>query len=125
VGFVLYAIMFAAAGALAGRPEDAQNLSAPMSLLAVAGFMASIFALDDPESTLAVVGSLVPFTAPFMVPVRASLGAIPVWEYGLSIVITLGSIAALTMIGGRIYAGGLLRFGSRTKISDAWSSGRD
>ena len=125
LGFVLYAIMFAAAGALAGRPEDAQNLSAPMSLLAVAGFMASIFALDDPESTLAVLGSLVPFTAPFMVPVRASLGAIPVWEYALSIVITLGSIAALTMIGGRIYAGGLLRFGSRTKLSDAWSSGRD
>lgn len=125
LGFVLYAIMFAAAGALAGRPEDAQSLSAPLSLTAVAGFMVSIFSLTDPESTLAVIGTLVPFTAPFMVPVRASLGAITVWEYGLSVAITLATIGVLTMLAGRIYAGGLLHFGSRTKLTDAWSASRD
>ena len=82
LGFVLYAIMFAAAGALAGRLEDAQSLTAPLSLLAV-------------------VGSLMPSTAPFMVPVRASLGELAVSEYGLSVVITIATIAVLTMVAGR------------------------
>jgi hypothetical protein len=45
--------------------------------------------------------------------------------YALSLVITLGSIVALVNIAGRIYAGGLLRFGGRVKLKDAWRSASD
>lgn len=122
IGFLIYSVLFGAAGSLVSRAEDATAIAMPMSLVSVAGFFMSIVALDDPDGTVAVVGTLIPITAPFVVPVRAALDAIPVWQYGLAVVLCLATIATFTYIGGRIYAGGLLRYGQRVKLTDAWSS---
>jgi ABC-2 type transport system permease protein len=122
LGFLLYAVMFAAAGSLVSRMEDAQNVAFPMSLTAVAGFFVSIAALNDPDGAAAVIGTFIPLTAPFVVPVRAALDAIPLWQYLLSIVIVVATIAMLTLVAGRIYAGALLRYGGRTKLREAWRS---
>lgn len=122
LGFLLYAVMFGAAGSLVSRMEDAQNVAFPMSLTAVAGFFVSIAALNDPDGAAAVIGTFIPLTAPFVVPVRAALDAIPLWQYLLSIVMVLATIAGLTLVAGRIYAGALLRYGGRTKLREAWRS---
>jgi ABC-2 type transport system permease protein len=122
LGFLIFAVLFGASGALVSRSEDAQTIALPMSFAAVIGFFVSISALNSPESPVAVVSSLVPLTAPFVVPVRAALDAIPLWQHGLAVVICIASIIALTYVGGRIYAGGLLRFGSRVGYREAWRS---
>jgi ABC-2 type transport system permease protein len=122
LGFLLFAVLYGAAGSLASRTEDAQNVAFPMSMIAVAGFFVSITALTDPDGTAAVIGTFIPFTAPFVVPVRAALEAIPAWQYLASVVITLATIVGLVFVAGRIYAGGLLRFGTRVKLRDAWRS---
>jgi ABC-2 type transport system permease protein len=122
LGFLLFAVMYGAAGSLVSRMEDAQNVAFPMSMIAVAGFFVSIAALSDPDGTAAVVGTFIPFTAPFVVPVRAALGAIPAWQYIAAVVLTVATIVGLVLVAGRIYAGGLLRFGSRVKLRDAWRS---
>ncbi|HSJ85291.1 MAG TPA: ABC transporter permease [Acidimicrobiia bacterium] len=122
LGFLLFAVMYGAAGSLVSRMEDAQNVAFPMSMIAVAGFFVSIAALSDPDGPAAVIGTLIPLTAPFVVPVRAALGSIPTWQYVLAVVLTLGAIVGLVFVAGRIYAGGLLRFGTRVKLRDAWRS---
>ena len=123
VGFLIFAFMFGAAGSLVSRPEDAQNMAFPMSMAAVAGFFLSIIALDDPEGVAAIVGTFIPLTAPFVVPVRASLDAIPLWQYSLSAALAVAGAVALMFIGGRIYAGGVLRYGTRERWRDAWKGG--
>lgn len=123
IGFLVFAVMFGAAGSLASRMEDAQNVAFPMSMVAVIGFFISIAALDAPNGTAAMVGTFVPITAPFVVPVRVSLNAIPVWQFLVSLGVTLGSIVGLVVVGGRIYAGGLLRFGRRIGWREAWRGG--
>jgi ABC-2 type transport system permease protein len=115
-------MMYGAAGSLASRTEDAQNVAFPMSMIAVAGFFVSIGALSDPDGTAAVIGTFIPFTAPFVVPVRAALDAIPAWQYIASVVIVIATTVGLVLVAGRIYAGGLLRFGTRVKLRDAWRS---
>jgi len=122
LGFLLYAVIFGAAGSLASRMEDAQTAAMPVTVLAVVGFFVSISSLDNPDGLLATVGTFVPLTAPFVVPVRVALDAIAPWEYVLAVLITLASIVALLFIAGRIYAGGLLQFGGKIKIRDAWRS---
>jgi ABC-2 type transport system permease protein len=94
----------------------------PMSMAAVIGFFISIATLSDPTGTVALIGTFVPITAPFVVPVRVALDAIPVWQYVLSLVISVVAIVILTRIAGRIYAGGLLRYGGRVKVREAWRS---
>jgi ABC-2 type transport system permease protein len=122
LGFLLYAVLFGAAGSLVSRMEDAQNVAFPMSLIAVAGFLVAISTLSDPDGAIAIIGTFIPLTAPFVVPVRVALGAIPAWQYLASVLLTVASIIGLVFVAGRIYAGGLLRYGGRVKVREAWRS---
>lgn len=123
LGFLLYATLFGSAGSLVSRIEEAQSAAMPLTLFSVGGFFAGFAVLADPEGAVAIVTTLVPFTAPFVVPIRVSLNAIPAWQYGLSLVITVVSIYIAVRVAGRIYSGGLLRFGTaRTKLREAWRS---
>lgn len=125
IGFLLFAVLFGAAGSLVSRTEDAQTIAMPMSLTAVVGFFVSLSALNDPEGTIAVVATFFPLTAPFVVPVRAALQSIPAWQYLLAVVIASLALVLLTGIAGRIYSGGVLRFGSRVGWREAWRSAGD
>jgi ABC-2 type transport system permease protein len=122
LGFLLYAVMFGAAGSLVGRVEDAQSAALPMTMFSVIGFFAGFAVLNDPDGVVAVVSTFVPFTAPFTIPIRVSLQAISLWEYGLAVVIIVVTIYLAVRVAGRIYAGGILKSGSRTKIREAWRS---
>ena len=124
LGFSVYSVSYAAAGSLASRPEDAQSAAFPMTMVAVAGFFVSINSLDDPTSMLARVTSFIPFTAPFVVPIRQSLDGIGPVEHIASVIVTILSIVLLVRLSARIYAGGLLRFGRRVKLREAWKSAR-
>lgn len=120
LGFLTYAVLFGAAGSLVSRTEDAQSVAFPMSMLAVAGFFLGFAALENPEGTAAMAGTLIPLTAPFVVPIRVALDAIPVWQFALSVAISVFSILILIRIAGRIYSGALLRFSGRTRFREAW-----
>lgn len=122
IGFLMFAVLFGAAGSLVSRMEDAQTIAMPMTFTAVAGFFISIMTLDNPSGALAVFGTYFPLTAPFVVPVRAALQALSPLEYILAVVIALVAIALLTRVAGRIYEGALLRFGSRVGWREAWRS---
>ena len=43
LGFLLYAVLFAAAGSLVSRMEDVNNVVAPMSLLGTLGYLVAIY----------------------------------------------------------------------------------
>lgn len=122
LGFVLYATLFGAAGALVSRMEDAQSAAAPLSILAVVGYFLSFQALNDPDGVVAIVGTFIPFTAPYVAPIRLALRTIAPWEMILAVVITMATIAVMVRLAGRVYAGGLLRFGSRVKWREAFRS---
>lgn len=122
IGFLIFAVLFGAAGSLVSRTEDANTIAMPMSMTAVVGFFVSITALNDPDGIVATVFTFIPLTAPFVVPVRTALQAIPLWQYLTAVVISLVALAVFTVIAGRIYSGGLLRYGGRVRLREAWRS---
>ena len=122
LGYSFFAVMFGAAGALVSRAEDAQSVVAPISLVAVAGFFIAIQAVNSPTSTLSVVTTFIPPTAPFVAPVRFAFQAIPLWQMAVSVALMALTIAVITRLAGRVYLGGLLRFGSRVKVREAFRS---
>ena len=125
LGFAIYAIMFAAVGALVSRTEDASAASTPVTIAAVASFMVTIQALNDPSGVIATIATFVPFTAPYVVPVRYSLDAIAWWEVVAAALVTIVSAGLLIWAAGRIYRGALLSYGTRAKVRDAWSTAGD
>ena len=119
-GFFLYASIYAALGSLATSGQDAQNMQfAAMVPLMVAFFMA-FGVMNDPESRLAVVSSLIPFTSLIVVPLRAILGAIP-WTQSLLAAVLLALTCWGTLwVAGRVYRVTVLATGQRPSFRQLW-----
>jgi ABC-2 type transport system permease protein len=120
LGFAFYAAMFAVAGALVSRMEELQNAIVPINLLVFVSFLISVGALQDPDSTVAKVASLLPFSSALAMPVRMVLGSATTREVVASLAIVIGSTALLIPLAGRVYAGAVLRTGAKVKLRDAW-----
>lgn len=122
LGYSIFSVLFGTAGALVSRMEDAQTAAFPISILAILGFFAAFLVLEDPEGVAATLLTFLPVTAPFVVPIRVAFEAIPLWEYAASVAVASVAIVGLVRFAGRVYAGGLLHFGARLKLRQAYRS---
>jgi ABC-2 type transport system permease protein len=125
LGFALYSVLNAGAGALASRQEDAQSVSAPITIFGIVGYLIAISATQSPTSALTIVASFVPFTAPFVMPVRVVLSDVPAWQIISAASLTSGTIYFVIRVAGRVYSGAVLSFGPRVKLAEAWHSGAE
>ncbi len=122
LGFSVYSVLYAMAGVLVSRMEDTQAVSFPITLIAIVGFLVSFSVLDDPSGSLGRITTYVPLLAPWVVPIRVAYGEIALWEHVLAVLTSLAFIIGLVRIAGRVYAGGLLHFGGRMRLRQAWRS---
>jgi ABC-2 type transport system permease protein len=121
LGFALYAVAFAAAGALASRQQDAQSAGQPVTItLAVAYLVSYMAVVANPSSTLSQVLTVLPPSAPIVLPARSALVGVPLWMHALAVLLTLVSIYALVRFAGRVYSQGLLHSGPRLDPRAAW-----
>ena len=121
LGFGLYAVAYAAAGALASRQQNAETAGQPVTYTLLAVYFAGYVALSsDPEGLLASVLTVFPLTAPLVLPARSALVGVPLWQHVLAVVLVLGAIYALVRLAGRVYAEGLLHSGPRLGVRAAW-----
>ena len=119
LGYAFYAAIFATAASLVTRQEDLATVILPTSLVLIAAFIVGIQASADPGGVLASVTSYIPGLSPLVMPVRQAAGEVAAWEIGLAVGLQLLAIALIVRLGGRIYAGALLRTGGRTKVREA------
>lgn len=124
LGFFFYAGLFAVAGSIVTRQEDLQTTMTPLTILIVASFFIGLSATGDPDSTLAVVASLLPFSSPLVMPTRIVLGDAAPWEVVASLAISVGATISLIPIATKIYSRALLRPG-RLRIRQVLRAGGD
>jgi ABC-2 type transport system permease protein len=124
LGFFFYAGLFAVAGSIVSRQEDLQTTMTPLTILIIASFIIGLSATGDPDSTLAVVASLLPFSSPLVMPTRIVLGDAAPWEVVASLAISVVSTAALIPIATKVYSRALLRPG-RVRIRQVLRAGGD
>jgi ABC-2 type transport system permease protein len=123
-GFLLYACLFSVAGALVSRSEDLQSVTGALNMIVLAGYLVAFVGVSDPDSTLTVVASLFPLSAPMAMPVRWLVGDVPAWEVALSFALTLATAAALVRLAAAVYAGTALRLGGRISLRSALATRR-
>jgi ABC-2 type transport system permease protein len=122
LGYILYATIFGALGSLASRPEDAQAVTGPVSVIMIASFFVSFAAIGSPATIWAKLVSYFPLTAPLAMPNRIAMGAAAFWEPLLAAAFTVASIVGLVYVGGRVYTGAILHAGPTLSLRDAWNS---
>ncbi|HEY7257696.1 MAG TPA: ABC transporter permease [Gaiellales bacterium] len=125
LGFALYAVAYAAAGALASRQQDADSAGQPVTTVLVTAYLLSYVVVSaNASGTLAHVLTVLPLTSPFVLPARSALVGVPVWEHAVALLLIVATIYALLRFAGRIYAHGLLHSGPRIPLHTAWRLGR-
>jgi ABC-2 type transport system permease protein len=122
MGFAFYAGLFAVSGSLVSRTEELQNALVPINLVILVSFFISIGALENPDSTLSVAASVLPFSSALAMPVRIALGSASPPQIVASISLLVAGTALLVPLSARLYAGAVLKTGTRVKIRDAWRS---
>jgi len=124
LGYLTYALVFAALGALVSRQEDVGSVTAPAIMFIVLPYLVGISVLPaDPTNEFAAVLSLIPLFSPMLMPMRIALGVAPAWEIALSIALSVTLIVVLVWLAGRIYSNAVLRTGSRVRFRDAFRTG--
>jgi len=120
LGFFLYATVFAAAASLVSRQEELQSVLTPISMTIIVAFVAGInLMIGNPSGPTVTVLSLLPPFAPILMPGRMAMGVATTWQVVLAVVLALAAIAAITWLGGKVYANAVLRTGARVKLREA------
>lgn len=123
LGFAFYSCLFAVAGSLVSKQEDVQYTQIPLMVLIFGGYGAAISQLFDLGSTTAQALSFVPPFTPMMMLLRIGFGEAAAWEVVLAALLMLAATAGLVALAARVYAGSILRFGSRVSLGEALRSG--
>ncbi|HEV7991752.1 MAG TPA: ABC transporter permease [Gemmatimonadaceae bacterium] len=118
LGFVFYAALFAAVGSMVNSQEDVQQASTPVMLLLVSSviFMGPI--MTNPGSNLARTMSLIPFSAPILMPLRMTLVPVPWYEIVGAIAGVLIACLVSIWLSARIYRVGLLMYGKKPSLRE-------
>ena len=119
LGYLLYASLYAAIGSAVENEGDAQQLQMPVTIPLMIAYFIILMAFQNPDSQLAVWGSLIPFTSPIVMLARIPYG-VPMWQLALSLVLLLLTFIACAWASAKIYKAGILLFGKKTTFKDLW-----
>jgi len=118
-GYLLYAAMFAAIGSAVDNETDTQQFMLPVTVPLIIAIFVMIKAMNDPDSSIAVWFSIIPFTSPIVMMTRIPFG-VPVWQLGLSMVLLVLTFIVMTWLAGKIYRIGILMYGKKVSWGEIW-----
>ena len=112
-GYLMYAALFAAIGSVVSDDQnEAQQLVFPIMMPIILGFFIMMQAINNPNSALAIFGSIFPLTSPVVMMGRITYD-VPAWQIALSILLLIGSFLLFTWLAGKIYRTGILMYGKK------------
>ena len=118
LGYSLYALINAVAGATVSKAEDLNSAMMPISLITVVSFYLAYGSFMAPDGVISIVSSIIPFSAAFSMPSRILATEVPVWQIIASLAALLVSIFLMAWISIKLYSRAVLHYGKRLKLSD-------
>ncbi len=118
LGFTFYASLYAAVGSSVNSEQEAQQAVLPLMILLVATVVFINPILLNPTGRMATVMSILPFSAPIIMPLRLALGSVPWYELTGSLLSLALSCVVAVWVAARIYRVGLLMYGKRPTLKE-------
>ncbi|MEX0769335.1 MAG: ABC transporter permease, partial [Balneolaceae bacterium] len=118
LGYFIYSSLFAVVGSAVDSESDTQQLVMPVMFLIVIAWIINVEVMQNPESTLSVISSHIPFFAPINMVTRLAISNVPLWELALSISLMVATIAGTMWLSARIYRVGILQYGEKAGFRD-------
>lgn len=114
-GFLLYGSLFAAVGSAVDSETDTQQFILPITAPLIFAFIVAELSIQNPESTLIEVFSIIPFTSPIVMMIRIANGieAGEIWQLVLSIALLIATFIGAVALSAKIYRTGILMYGKK------------
>ncbi len=116
-GYLLYSSLFAAIGSAVDNIQDAQQLTTIAIVPIVLGLIFSMSVAQDPNSTLALWLSMIPFTSPMVMMARIPFG-IPAWEIWVSLAVLFLTFYGMIWVCAKIYRVGIFMYGKKPTMKE-------
>ena len=120
LGFVFYASWYALIGAAFNSPQEAQQLASIGVFFVVVPWMVFMPVLNDPDSTLATVFSLIPLFTPMIMMLRIAVKMPPAWQLALAYALTIAADLVMVWLCARVYRVGILMYGKKPSLQEIW-----
>lgn len=118
-GFLFYAFMYGALGALVSKIEDLNKSTGTAQMLVMLVYIVVLVQLFNPDGIIMKVCSYLPFSSYSAMFARVAMGSVATWEVVLSAVILYASVILMGILGGKIFRTSTLRYGNPIKLSTA------
>jgi ABC-2 type transport system permease protein len=116
-GYLIYASLFAAIGAMVNSQEDTQQYMMPITILILFAFYAGFYSAQNPDGPLAFWTSLIPLTSPIVMMTRLPYG-VPLWQLCLSIALLAITVILIIRLAAKIYRVGILMYGKKPTYAE-------
>jgi ABC-2 type transport system permease protein len=117
-GYLLYSALFAAVGSAVDSETETQQFIMPVTLPLIFTFMlAQTVIINNPDSSLSIWLSMIPFTSPIAMMIRIQFG-VPLWQLALSMFLLAGGFMVTVWAAGRIYRVGILMYGKKASYKE-------
>lgn len=121
LGFVFYALVYAAGGSLVSRQEDLQAVLTPITIVVVGTYLAFFWVIANPDNPVGIGMSMLPALSPVLMPARMASGQAEAWQVVVAVVLSIAATYGMTRLAARIYTNSVLRVGSRIGWLEALS----
>ena len=118
LGFLLFASMMGAVGAISGSMRESQQLIPIFTFPAVAPILFMQVLITEPEGTLSMFFSMFPLTSPVAMLIRMGVSDVPLYQIAVSLIILMVSVYFVIIISARLFRVGLLMYGKRPAIGE-------
>jgi ABC-2 type transport system permease protein len=120
LGFVFNGSIQAAIGATANAEQEGRQISSIVVLPSVIPLALMVLFIMDPNGAGPVLMSMIPFTAPVAMILRAAMTTVPFWQILLSAAILFVTVLVLMQLAARIFRAQMLNYGKRPSIREIW-----
>jgi len=118
LGFLLFASMMGAVGAISGSMRESQQLIPIFTFPAIAPIFFMQVLITEPEGTLSMFFSMFPLTSPVAMLIRMGVSDVPLYQIAVSLIILMVSVYFVIIISARLFRVGLLMYGKRPAIGE-------
>jgi len=118
-GYLLYSSLFAAIGGAIDHDTDSQQFMMPVSIPLIFAIALSGVVVNQPDSSLAIWLSMIPFTSPITMMMRIPFG-VPLWQIWTSMGLLITGFIFSTWMAGKIYKTGILMYGQKVSYAVIW-----
>ena len=120
LGYFFYATFYAMIGSAFNNTQEAQQMASVGVIFVVMPWIFLLPVINSPDSTMAVVTSLIPIFTPFLMLLRIAVKTPPAWQIALGYLLTIGLCAFMIWLCARVYSVGILMYGKKPTLKEIW-----